>query len=227
MNSIDTNYSWQKSATAATTVAATKATAAKAEEAVKETTTATANTDKVEITGKKEESVTYSVPKKLSGDQVRAIREQLAAQQAQLLNAMAGNTTNQANSFLKAMGLDNSKSNSASSFISNGKVFDTSLPALATTQEGALAAISEGGAYSVDAVASRIFDMASSIAGDDPEMLTKMRGAVEKGFSAAGVDFKRATNQKLPDISNKTYDEVMKRFDDRMEELTGKTTTKE
>lgn len=145
---------------------------------------------------------------KLSAEELKGINEVLTAQQTALLKSMAGNTINQASTAMRALGqasLPGMKD----------------LPPLATTQEGAAAAIAQGGAYSVDAVATRIFDMAKSFAGDDPEMLAKMRTAVEKGFSAAGMDFKRATGSKLPDISNRTYDEVMQRFDDLAKELSG------
>lgn len=187
--------------------AARAAVAAKADETTAQHKSAT---DTVTLGNTKEESVTYTPPKKLSGEQVNSIKEQLTSQQADMLNAMAGNSINQANSWLKSLG----DSSSALSVFG-----DMQLPALATTQEGALAAISEGGAYSVDAVATRIFDMASAIAGDDPTVLGQMQEAVKKGFEAAGYDFKRATGQSLPDISGKTYDEVMSRFDARFKEL--------
>jgi len=56
--------------------------------------------------------------------------------------------------------------------------------------------------------------MAKAIAGGDPDKIQQMRDAVEKGFSEAGVDFKKATDSELPQISEDTYAEVMKRFDE-------------
>jgi hypothetical protein len=111
-------------------------------------------------------------------------------------------------------------------------VFDTKItnlpnayPSLATTPEGAQKAISEGRSYSVNAVADRIMTMAKYIAGDDPNKLQQMRAAVEKGFSEAGLDFKKATNSGLPQICQDTCKEVMKRFDE-LQNKTNSTTEK-
>ena len=94
------------------------------------------------------------------------------------------------------------------------------LPEVATNAEDAAKAIAPGGAWSVDAVSSRIFDLASAIAGDDPEKLSQMRAAVEEGFKQAGLTWKDATGQsKLPEISTQTYNEIMSRFDNRANEL--------
>ncbi|HEY5561717.1 MAG TPA: hypothetical protein VIK72_08190 [Clostridiaceae bacterium] len=91
---------------------------------------------------------------------------------------------------------------------------ENAYPPMATTQEGATQAISEGGAYSASAVADRIMTMAKAIAGDDPDKMQQMRAAVEKGFSEAGIEFKKAANSDLPQISKDTITEVMKRFDE-------------
>ena len=45
--------------------------------------------------------------------------------------------------------------------------------------------------------------------GDDPDQLEKMRDAFKKGFQQAT----KSWGQDLPDISNQTYDAVMKGFD--------------
>ena len=58
-------------------------------------------------------------------------------------------------------------------------------------------------------------DMATSLAGDNPEKLELMRNAVKKGFESAGMTFSEITgDDKLPQICQDTYDEVMKRFDE-------------
>ena len=51
--------------------------------------------------------------------------------------------------------------------------------------EAAKESISEGGFYSVDAVSTRIMDMAMALAGDDPSKISVMRDAVTKGFGQA------------------------------------------
>ena len=79
-----------------------------------------------------------------------------------------------------------------------------------TQRQQAVAAISEGGAYSVDAVATRIMDMAKALAAGDDSKLETLRQAVQKGFEAAGAQW----GDELPGICQDTYTEVMKRFDD-------------
>lgn len=77
--------------------------------------------------------------------------------------------------------------------------------------------IGEGGYYSVDATADRIFSMAESLAGGDPEKMEKMRAAVEKGFAQA----ERAFGGALPAISQQTHTRINEMFDNW-----GKTETK-
>ena len=69
----------------------------------------------------------------------------------------------------------------------------------------------------------RIFDLASTIAGGDPEKLKKMQDAVEEGFKQAGLTWKDATGQEdMPQITKDTHAEITKRFDDLYAKLTGK-----
>ena len=96
------------------------------------------------------------------------------------------------------------------------------MPEVATNPEDAAKAVADGGDWSVDAVSTRIFDLATAIAGDDPEKLSAMRSAVEQGFKEAGLTWTNATGlQDMPEITQKTYDEIMSRFDKRTEELGG------
>lgn len=99
------------------------------------------------------------------------------------------------------------------------------LPEVATNPEDAAKAIAPGGEWSVDAVSSRIFDLASTIAGNDPERLSQMKAAVEEGFKQAGVAWNKMTGQDdMPEITKQTYNEIMSRFDKRTNELNGTTT---
>lgn len=102
------------------------------------------------------------------------------------------------------------------------------LPAVGTTPEEAAAAVAEGGDYSVDAVATRIFDLASTIAGGDPEKLKKMQAAVEEGFKQAGLTWKDAMGKdEMPQITKDTHAEITKRFDEQYAKLTGAGTKAE
>lgn len=93
---------------------------------------------------------------------------------------------------------------------SNLKAFFSGLEVDAATQAQAQKDIADDGYWGVDQTAGRILDFAKAIAGDDPEQLEKMRTAVQKGFKEA----ERMWGGKLPDISGRTYDTVMKGFDD-------------
>ena len=157
--------------------------------------------------------------KGLSAEQVDALKEDLAAQEQTMLNIMIQALT-ESNDKLQGW-LDEG----VGILNFNGVQIDAArfaLPEVATNAEDAAKAIAPGGAWSVDAVSSRIFDLASAIAGNDPEKLSAMRAAVEEGFKQAGLTWKDATGQsKLPDISNQTYNEIMSRFDNRANELNG------
>lgn len=71
--------------------------------------------------------------------------------------------------------------------------------------------------WGVDAVATRIMSLAENLAGGDASKLETLRNAVERGFGEA----KKTWGGKMPSISGKTYDEVMKRFDALSEKLNG------
>ncbi len=159
--------------------------------------------------------------KGLSADQVRYLEESIAMNQQTMLNMMIQALTDQ-NDKLQGW-LDDG----VGILNFDGVQIDASefaLPEVATTPEEAEKAVADGGEWSVDAVAGRIFDMASKIAGNDPEKLSLLRGAVEQGFKDAGLTWTNATGlQDMPEITSKTYDEVMSRFDKRAEELAGAT----
>lgn len=98
------------------------------------------------------------------------------------------------------------------------------LPSVATNPEDAAKAVADGGEWSVGAVSDRIFGLAELFAGGDPEKLEEMRAAVEQGFKEAGMAWKDATGKSnMPDITQKTYDEIMGRFDSAKNKLTGGT----
>ena len=84
----------------------------------------------------------------------------------------------------------------------------------AATKAQALADIAEDGYWGVNATSDRIVDFAVALAGDDPEKLEEMRSAFLQGFNKA----KETWGGELPDISQRTYDAVMQKFD----KLTGK-----
>lgn len=95
---------------------------------------------------------------------------------------------------------------------SNLTMFGHKLNVSVEDSEKAAASIADGGEYSVDAVATRIMDMAKALSGGDKSKIALLRDSVIKGFEAAGFEFNSGAG--LPDICNKTYDEIMNRFDE-------------
>ena len=155
--------------------------------------------------------------KKLSTEEVAALKEAQENFKTELIKKFISDTINNQNKLLGKSTDSTISEMSKETTDLLTKIFGSvgnAYPELATTPEGAKLAIEEGGSYSVTAVADRIMTMAQSIAGDDPIKLQQMRVAVEKGFSQAGLDFKSATKSDLPQISKDTCTEVMRRFDE-------------
>lgn len=172
----------------------------------------------VKSTGKDIENLTYKPEKKkLSTEEVRALKQEQENFKAELIKKFISDTINNQNKLLGKPTENDFDESSKKTTDLLTKIFgslENAYPHMATTPEAAAKAIEEGGAYSVNAVADRIMTMAKAIAGDDPKKLQQMRAAVEKGFSQASVDFKKATSSGLPQICKDTITEVLKRFDE-------------
>ena len=80
----------------------------------------------------------------------------------------------------------------------------------AATKAQAQKDIADDGYWGVEQTSDRIIDFAKALAGDDPKYADKLIDAFKKGFKEATA----AWGKKLPDISQKTYDAVIKKFDD-------------
>ena len=70
--------------------------------------------------------------------------------------------------------------------------------------------IAEDGEFGVNAVSDRIVEFAIAVSGGDKSKLETIKTAIDKGFQAA----KGILGGTLPEISNKTYDEIMKKLDE-------------
>ncbi len=84
------------------------------------------------------------------------------------------------------------------------------------TKAQAQADIAEDGYWGVDQTSDRIISFANALTGGDPDKVEEMRDAFIQGFQQA----KKAWGDELPEISQKTYEAVMKKFD----EIAGVTT---
>ena len=138
-----------------------------------------------------QENITYEPPKKLTAEQVDALKRQVEESMQNLAKQMLGEQYKIAKT-------------------ANGKVDFAALAkdlGIGTTPEAAAEAISENGNWGVNAVSTRIIDMAVNLSGGDTSKIGMLREAVQKGFAQVGK------LEDLPEVCQQTYDEIMKRFD--------------
>ena len=88
------------------------------------------------------------------------------------------------------------------------------------TKKKAQEDIAEDGYWGVEQTSQRIIDFAKALAGDDEEALEEMKNAFLKGYEQA----EETWGGKLPEISQKTYDAVLAKFDKLMNKETAETT---
>ena len=90
----------------------------------------------------------------------------------------------------------------------------------AATKAQAQADISEDGYWGVAQTSDRILDFAKALTGGDPDKIEEMRAAFEKGFKQATETW----GDELPDISQRTYEATMDKFDKWAQEAAGNVT---
>lgn len=132
-------------------------------------------------------------------------RSAIVAQLKADAEARAKQMTDLVHKMMSQQGVAIGKSDDMWRFLASGKF--TVDPA---TRAQAQKDIADDGYWGVSQTSQRIFDFAKALTGGDGEKMEEMRKAFEKGF-------KMATNtwgQKLPDISQRTYDATEKLFDD-------------
>ena len=78
------------------------------------------------------------------------------------------------------------------------------------TRKQAQEDIGEDGYFGVEQTSSRIFDFAMALSGGDKATMEKMKDVFLKGYKQA----EGAWGDKLPEICQKTYDAVLKKFED-------------
>lgn len=137
---------------------------------------------------------------------INKLKADADARTAQLRSLVEKMMTGQADAYGKA--------NDIWSFLRSGNY--TVDPA---TKKQAQADIAEDGYWGVNQTSDRIIDFANALTGGDPDKIEEMRSAFEKGFKKAG----KTWGGDLPDISQRTYEAVMEKFD-KMAEEAKKTT---
>ena len=90
-------------------------------------------------------------------------------------------------------------------FLAGGN-FTVSAAAKAQAQKD----IAEDGYWGVEQTSDRILDFAKALSGSNPDKADELLNAFKKGFSQAT----KSWGSKLPDISQRTYDAVVKKFDE-------------
>ncbi len=93
----------------------------------------------------------------------------------------------------------------------------------AATQAQAQADIAEDGYWGVNQTSDRIISFATALTGGDPDKIEEMREAFKKGYAQA----EKTWGGKLPEISQQTYDAVMKKFDELAAQVQGTSATEE
>jgi len=142
---------------------------------------------------------------------VEQLKADMQAQQENLMSIVRD--------MMGKQGVAYATANDVWSFLSEGKFQNVSEAAKAQAQKD----IAEGGYWSVEETSKRILDFADALTGGDPNQVEKMREAFKKGYAEAT----KAWGKDLPDISQKTYDAVMKGFDERANGTVSGTTAVE
>ena len=86
----------------------------------------------------------------------------------------------------------------------------------AATKEQAQADIAEDGYWGVEKTSDRILDFAKALAGNDPSKAQQLLDAFKEGYKKA----EEMWGDKLPDISQRTYEAVEKKFNEWMNPVT-------
>ena len=133
-------------------------------------------------------------------------------QNASLIAQMKADTNNRVQQLQSIVSQMMSKQGNAIStadsmwrFLAGGN-FTVSAAAKAQAQKD----IAEDGYWGVEQTSDRILDFAKALSGSNPDKADELLNAFKKGFSQAT----KSWGSKLPDISQRTYDAVVKKFDE-------------
>ncbi len=129
---------------------------------------------------------------------IQKMNADMEAQKSQLFDIVRQSITGQGKSFAMASDDDMWK------FLADGD-FTVDAATKAQAQQD----ISEDGYWGVNKTSDRILDFAKALSGDDPGKAEELIDAFKKGFEEAT----KTWGKDLPDISSKTYDAVLEKFD--------------
>ena len=161
--------------------------------------------DKTTTTDKTETGVVYE---KSSQTDKNTVTKKTDYKMVEKLKADAKQRTSQLRSLVEKMmtkqGTAIANADSMWSFLAEGN-FTVDEEA----QKQAQADIAEDGYWGVEQTSDRILDFAKALSGNDPEKADLLIDAFKKGFD----DATKSWGKDLPDISKRTYDAVLEKFD--------------
>lgn len=161
--------------------------------------------DKTTTTDKTETGVVYE---KSSQTDKNTVTKKTDYKMVEKLKADAKQRTSQLRSLVKKMmtkqGTAIANADSMWSFLAEGNFTVDE-----ETQKQAQADIAEDGYWGVEQTSDRILDFAKALSGNDPEKADLLIDAFKKGFD----DATKSWGKDLPDISKRTYDAVLEKFD--------------
>lgn len=164
--------------------------------AVAETNTASSTADTGVIYEKSSDTAASTVTKKPNSALIAKLKADAEERTSQLRSIVEKMMTKQG----QAIG----NSDSMWSFLAKGN-FTVDAETKAQAQKD----IAEDGYWGVEQTSDRILDFAKALAGDDPDKADELLEAFKKGFKAAT----KSWGKELPDISQRTYDAVVEKFD--------------
>lgn len=161
--------------------------------------------DKTTTTNKTETGVVYE---KSSQTDKNTVTKKTDYKMVEKLKADAKQRTSQLRSLVEKMmtkqGTAIANADSMWSFLAEGNFTVDE-----ETQKQAQADIAEDGYWGVEQTSDRILDFAKALSGNDPEKADLLIDAFKKGFD----DATKSWGKDLPDISKRTYDAVLEKFD--------------
>ena len=167
--------------------------------------TASTSTDKTTTSDKSETGVVYEKSSQTDKDTVTKKTDYAMVAK---LKADAEQRTSQLRSLVEKMmtkqGTAIANADSMWSFLADGNFTVDE-----ETQKQAQADIAEDGDWGVEQTSDRILDFAKALSGNDPEKADLLIDAFKKGFE----DATKSWGKDLPDISQRTYDAVLEKFD--------------
>ena len=181
--------------TTTTSVSTTSALAKKATEEAQAAKTPAEDTGVIYEKSNEKEKVTSAKDNKAIIAKLKADAEERTAQLRSIVEQLI---TKQGTAFGKATDDDMWK------FLAKGE-FTVS----ADVKAQAEADIAEDGYWGVEQTSDRILDFAKALAGNDPNKAEEMLEAFKKGFKEAT----KTWGDELPEISQKTYDAVLEKFE--------------